>query len=571
MRLFSFLVKHSPGVLVLAVITGIVSGSASAALMALINRALSGLAHPPNSLAVAFAGVTLTVLLSNLISRLLLLRLSTRAVLQMRINLCEQILVSPLREIEDHGLPRLMAALTEDVLAVSDTLADFPLLCINGAVLLACFSYLIWLRWPLGLAFVAFFAFGTLTYELIEWRTRALLRQGRETWDRLVTIYEALILGNKELKLHYQRRQAFFAEELRPAVEKMKEISFGWHSRFAIAAGYGQIYYFLVIGVILFVAPRIGSFDASVLTAFTLLTLYINGPLSFIIGTFPVFQRADVSLEKIESLGLSLSSGSSSDVNTGAMSLPDQSFSGIEVVGLTYVYHRDDDDKAFTLGPVDLKINPGQLTFVIGGNGSGKSSFARLLTGLYVPESGFVLFNGQPVTNENRDHYRQNFSVVFSDYYLFESLLGLMTDDLSERVGYYLDKLRLTSKVKVVQGRFSTTNLSQGQRKRLALLTAFIEDRHIYLFDEWAADQDPTFKEVFYHQILPDLKVAGKTVLIISHDEHYYHVADRIIKFEDGLVIEDRLQSHSSSGDDLASGEGVYDGMDERMAEKGLA
>ena len=540
MKLLSFLVRQSPATLSLAILTGIISGLASAGLMAVINHTVSRLDHPPNLIAWAFVGVTATVLLSNLGSRLLLLRVATQAVMNMRMNLCRQILVSPLRQVETHGSSRLVAALTEDILAVSDTLADFPLLCINIAILLACVSYLLWLSWLLALGFIVLFLIGTFIYEVLEWPTRGYLKKGREKWDTLIGYYHALILGNKELKLHCNRREAFFSEGLAPTAVSMQQLAYRWHRVFAIAAAYGQIFYFVVIGAVLFIVPRFGTFDLSVLTGFTLLTIYINTPLSFIVGSFPRFQRAAISLEKIESLGFSLSTAAPSDVKMGTPLPPDETFVGIEVSGLKYTYHHDDEDRVFTLGPLDLKIHPGDLTFIIGGNGSGKSSFARLLTGLYVPDSGTILFNGRPISDQNRDHYRQNFSVVFSDFYLFEKLFGLLSEDLYDRLSEYLHKLGLSSKVKVVEGKFSTTNLSQGQRKRLALLTAFMEDRHIYLFDEWAADQDPAFKEVFYHEILPELKVRGKTVLVISHDDHFYHVADRVIKFEDGLIIEDR-------------------------------
>jgi putative ATP-binding cassette transporter len=126
--------------------------------------------------------------------------------------------------------------------------------------------------------------------------------------------------------------------------------------------------------------------------------------------------------------------------------------------------------------------------------------------------------------------------VVFSDFYLFDTLLGLQTPELDRRAREYLTKLQLDHKAKVKDGALSTTDLSQGQRKRLALLTAYLEDRPIYLFDEWAADQDPLFKDVFYLQLLPELQAKGKTVLVISHDDRYYHLGDRIIKLDYGKV-----------------------------------
>src|SRR5207249_2754344 len=159
------------------------------------------------------------------------------------------------------------------------------------------------------------------------------------------------------------------------------------------------------------------------------------------------------------------------------------------------------------------------VVFLIGGNGSGKTTLAKLLMGLYPPESGAIYLDSQPITDSSREAYRQLFSVVFSDFYLFEQLIGLVSPGLDARARDYLVQLQLDRKVQVEHGILSTTALSQGQRKRLALLTAYLENRPFYIFDEWAADQDPVFKELFYTKILSDLKARGKTVLVITHDD----------------------------------------------------
>src|SRR6185369_2296345 len=142
----------------------------------------------------------------------------------------------------------------------------------------------------------------------------------------------------------------------------------------------------------------------------------------------------------------------------------------------------------------------------------------------------------------SREQFRQLFSVVFSDFFLFETMLGLGDIDVDSRARQYIELLQLQHKVEVKDGKLSTLDLSQGQRKRLALLTAYLEDRTFYVFDEWAADQDPFFKEIFYLQLLPELKARGKTVLVISHDERYYYVADRFVKFDYGMIVLDETQ-----------------------------
>ncbi|MBW8863333.1 MAG: ATP-binding cassette domain-containing protein [Verrucomicrobia bacterium] len=177
--------------------------------------------------------------------------------------------------------------------------------------------------------------------------------------------------------------------------------------------------------------------------------------------------------------------------------------------------------------------------FIVGGNGSGKSTLAKIITGLYPPEAGEIHLDGKKITNGDRDDYRQLFSAVFADFYIFETLLGLDATDLDSRARHYLAELHLDHKVKVRDGRLSTLDLSQGQRKRLALLTAYIEDRPFYLFDEWASDQDPQFKEIFYRQLLPDLKARGKAVVVITHDDRYFSVADRVIKLDYGKLVND--------------------------------
>ncbi|MEV6279587.1 ATP-binding cassette domain-containing protein [Nocardia sp. NPDC051832] len=197
-----------------------------------------------------------------------------------------------------------------------------------------------------------------------------------------------------------------------------------------------------------------------------------------------------------------------------------------------------DTDEGFHLGPLDLVFEPGQISFVVGGNGSGKSTLAKLITGLYVPRTGRLALNGEQIDHENIEWFRQNSSAVFTDFHLFEEYLGFDRPDLDGEVRRYLEELQISHKVTVENGRLSTIDLSQGQRKRLALLTALLEDRAIYVFDEWAADQDPKFRDVFYREILTSLKERGKTVIVITHDDRYFDCADQLVKLDFGRIAE---------------------------------
>ncbi|HEX2269400.1 MAG TPA: cyclic peptide export ABC transporter, partial [Pyrinomonadaceae bacterium] len=293
------------------------------------------------------------------------------------------------------------------------------------------------------------------------------------------------------------------------------------------------------------ILPSLGNVSPATLAAYTLTMLYVTAPLQVILALFPALSRARIALHEVDSLGLSLDSAT--DVSAAAIDRPANDAPGeLELIGVTHTYRTEHDDRNFVLGPIDVTFRPGEMVFVVGGNGSGKTTLAKIIIGLYSPEQGAIRLNGELIGAELSEYYRQHFSAVFSEFYLFESLLGVDRFELDARAREYLVKLHLDHKVTVKDGVLSTTDLSRGQRKRLALLTAYLEDRPFYIFDEWASDQDPVFKEIFYTQLLPELKSRGKTLIVITHDEKYFHLADRVLELEYGKLRHDSLPQESA-------------------------
>ena len=193
----------------------------------------------------------------------------------------------------------------------------------------------------------------------------------------------------------------------------------------------------------------------------------------------------------------------------------------------------------FDVGPIDLTLKRGELVFLVGGNGSGKSTLARLLTGLHRPDSGAIRLDGRALNEDEWPAYRQLFASVFTDFHLFARLLGPAGSEVGDGlVKGWLERLHMAHKARLGAGRLLDTRFSQGQRKRLALLLAMLEGRDILVLDEWAADQDPLFRRLFYRELLPQLKAAGKTVLAITHDDHYFDQADRLLKMDGGQLFE---------------------------------
>jgi putative pyoverdin transport system ATP-binding/permease protein len=388
---------------------------------------------------------------------------------------------------------------------------------------------------------LGFMVFGIISYQLPILMVNNVFSQARKEANTLQNHFRALTQGTKELKIHHQRRQAFIAESLEGTSGAIQRYNLAGFKIYAAAASWGQTLVFVVVGLIVFLLPHLRQIASPTLTAYAITLLYLMTPLQVVMNLLPQVSRANVALKTVRELGFTLISKGSEEVAEVGPATSD--WNKLELRGVTRSYRREGEDESFVLGPINLTLKPGELVFITGGNGSGKTTLAKLLMALYPPESGTIYFQNQPVGPENQEFYRQHFSAVFSDFFLFDQLLGLLGPELDEQARKYLEQLKLSNKVQIKQGKFSTTDLSQGQRKRLALLTAYLEDRPIYVFDEWAADQDPYFKNIFYTQLLPALKARNKTVLVISHDDRYYYVADRIIKLDDGQIVSDDVVS----------------------------
>jgi len=530
-----FLCRSSWLTVVGVLFAGICSGLGSAALVALINSTLSNTLDA-KLLPWLFGGLSMAVLSSGFIAHYLLKRLSSKVVCDLRIRISRLILAAPYPYLQKHGKSALLANLTEDITAIANASQILPVVCINFAIVAGCMAYLSWLSWHLALVLAGVIVFGVLSFSLFrEWPKKAVLK-AREEYDVLSSGFRALTEGVRELKLHRQRSDAFMAQSLAASAEAYRRYSFRGAVAYSLVNQWAQLLYYLVIGVILYVFPVWQVVDQKVIGGYALVFLFMMSPLTILTNSLPVFSGANVSLQKIRQLGDQLKRQvEQPDVPEKVKAC--SSFSALSLQGVMHSFHREKENRNFTLGPIDLDFKPGELVFLVGGNGSGKTTLAMLLLGLYLPEQGLIRWNGEAVDDVNRDDYLQNFSVIFSDFYLFDELYGVDNGNSYALIDDYLRRLHLHHKVRVDNGRFSSVDLSQGQRKRLALLVAYLEDRPFYVFDEWAADQDPEFKHLFYTELLPALKARGKTVMIISHDDRYFYLADRCIKLEEGRIV----------------------------------
>ncbi|BDU21599.1 cyclic peptide export ABC transporter [Dyella sp. GSA-30] len=525
---FNFLLKQSWKLVLIATFSGLVSGISGALLILAIGR---GLQAPATSTgAIEFAALCAVALVSRFASDLALLHLTQTAIMQLRVDLSQKMLATPLPTLERIGRAELMVILTGDVGTLASTLQAVPTGLCDALLIVSCFVYMIVQSWQLFIFLLLALAVGIVTYLLAERRPAALNKKLREQTDIVFRHFRSLIEGTRELKLNSRRGARFVAQEIEGAAGNFRQTSIRTMAGYSLASNFGNTLYYLIIGSLLFALPLWSSQSHKILNDFVLILLYLLGPIAHLISLIPSIRQSGISLRKIRQLGDELSTYG------GASPSAVQSYATANSVELRGVFrHNEDssDGRRFSLGPIDLNVRAGEILFIVGGNGSGKTTLAMLLLLLYTPDAGEILLNGRVVDKHNIPFYQSHFSVVFSDFHLFERITCDESEDVFKRVQQHLERFELDD-VTIREGKFSTLDLSSGQKRRLALISALADDRPILLFDEWASDQDPIFKNIFYTELLPEMKKKGKTIIVITHDDRYFHVADQVVKLEDG-------------------------------------
>lgn len=552
--MLTYLIRQSRNLMIAAALASIATGVCSVLLLTQINAALTAETHAERMvLAWRFAAFAVVAMLTHMVSSVLFERLNQSAHANLRRFISARVMAADFRRLEEIGGPKVQSALSEHSARVADFFVSFPIILVNSIIVAGCLVYMAWLSWQVFLAAIVTIVLGSLGYHLAHVRAIRHLDLAAREQDNLFDHFRSLVEGAKELRLHAAKRRRFADDVLGTSIETVRrERAFGM-SVFLVSSAWGKFLIYGFIGLVLFVLVGDVEGRARIMTGFALVFLYMVAPLENLLVVLPHANMASVSGARIDEITQQLED-TATESTDAAVAVPPL-LESLVLKGVSHRYYHEGTDDLFTLGPIDLSFRPGEITFLVGGNGSGKTSLAKLLVGLYRPEQGSILLNGEPIADGNRDRYRQTFSTVFPDFHLFEQMLHAPSGDLDAQGNALLEKLHLQHKVQVRDGAFTTRALSQGQRKRLALAVTYLEDRPFIVFDEWAADQDPLFKEVFYRELLPELRAKGKSVLVISHDDRYFHLGDRLIRMENGQVtaVEVRAEAGLLNQPDLAA------------------
>jgi putative ATP-binding cassette transporter len=460
---------------------------------------------------------------------------------RIRLRLMDNIRRSELIPVEGIGRARIIAAITSDA-AVLTQASNMLCYSMQGAVLI--FFVAIYVAYLSPAAFITTLVVVAIAGFVFHHKNRRLLgeKQKSAEWERrLFDRLSDFLDGFKEVRLNSSRSADLFDDAINVS-STAADIKIKTQTETFKVIVISQISMYVLLGAVVFIAPQFSaSLAGASLTKTTTALMFIVGACFGLVQSIPILLNANAAANRIEQLDELL--GASVSSSDDAVSREPHRFGVIEMRNITFRYVDRFSDTTFQIGPISFSLNSGELVFITGGNGSGKSTFLRVLAGLYPPDSGEIYFDGKRVNEFTRDAYRALMSGIFFDYHLFHKLYGIKDPD-PDKVERLLAQFRLSDKTALANGEFRTLDLSGGQRRRLALIVSLLEARPILLLDEWTAEQDPEFRKKFYDELLPQMLAAGTTVVVITHDDRYLEevrLPGRKIRMEEGRIVETKL------------------------------
>ncbi|MBV9297905.1 MAG: ATP-binding cassette domain-containing protein, partial [Verrucomicrobia bacterium] len=462
-------------------------------------------------------------------SQIFLLRRMTliveKIVENVRLRIVAKIRDADLTSIEHIGRAPLYNVISTHAITVSRAAKGICSALASLALLVGASLIIIYLS---PIAFVILIGAVALIFLMIKinWaRISSILIEATRQDNKFVQGFGHLMDGFKELKTNSAKFRDFLGGHLKPLVTEAKDLRTKAGLLIVRRVLFFHCSVYIILAAFIFLLPVLSPAEAPKLAKLTIFVVFIFGPLNQAVGVYPLFNEAAASIKEIQRVEQQLDSiyerGLADPVAT---TVPVLSFDTLRCTALAFSYRDERGQPSFSLEPFDFELSTGELVFITGGNGSGKSTFLKVLVGLYPPASGTIAVDGMLIDRDNRQSYRNLFSAIFSDFHLFDRLYGIEEVD-RVKLHSLLEMTDLAGKTSIVDHQITSLNLSSGQRKRLALVLSVLEDKPILLLDEWAAEQDPPFRRKFYREILPWLKQQQKTVVAVTHDDDHYEVA----------------------------------------------
>lgn len=522
------------------------------ALVVTVNDAISGgLQVSPENTALFFGAAALLFLV-GVVSQTILRKLGVRVISSLRKNIAGSALITKYSRIESLGKSKVHASLTYDVQSIFQMFGVFPLVVFNALIIIGGLSYLAYLSPLYCIVLISVISVFILIFYAMSGRINVSYEALRNHEEDLNGNMLILTDGARELSISRAKKSYFYEKLLEPAID-------GWGNRClklgkqeAVLNNLMSLAIFIIFGIILFFVYPSYPVEPKVISGFFVTLLFIRNPIGIVVESVSVFISASVAYSRVKALNLE--SEGWRDVLDEKVDLVNTPLK-LEIKGVKYQYPEANGEAGFKIGPVNLNISSGEVVFITGANGSGKSTLGKILSSLYEPSEGSISLYDLSGKYGKKLIYPDYLDVIFSDFYLFDFFVEENERSIrDEGMDYWLSMLELDDKVEINGNMFSTTKLSHGQRKRLALVNSLISNKPILLFDEWAADQDPVFRSFFYNTLLPKFSRLGKMIIVISHDKEYFDRADRMYEMVGGTLVElnSRQVSSAESSNNIA-------------------
>ena len=515
------------------------SGTANALNLAIINASIDALRSGGPSWQ-HFVWFSLSIALFVYSLRYILYestRIAEAAVSSVRIRLADKIRRSDLLALESIGESDIYARISRDTAAIAQ--AARPMFAAAQSVVMIVFTmvYIAAVSPIAMLLCLGLIAGGAGIYLKDRAAYESGLKESSAQEDQLYDRLNGLLKGFKEIRINHLKSDDVF-EEFRSTATCARDTRTRVMILFSNNIVFVEMFFLALLGAIAFVLPVLSTSFSGSATKIVAAILFFFGPLGNVVTMIPVLAQVNVTVDNLDRLEFTLDGILEHSAQCEAVPATDfSSFRAIRLEGVSFMYQDPGGNASFQIGPLDVEVLSGEILFLMGGNGSGKTTLLKVLTALYHPARGSIRVDHAEIGPANIQSYRNLFSAIFSDFHLFDKLHGLREVG-PERVNTLLGVMGIAHKTEFREQRFTTTQLSTGQRKRLALVVSYLEDKPVYVFDEVAADQDPRFRRYFYETLLPELKRAGKTVVAVSHDDRYFHVADRVLQMDYGTLHE---------------------------------
>jgi putative pyoverdin transport system ATP-binding/permease protein len=537
----------SKGKLLKYIFLGLISGLFSFLFVNMITRVISliiagNFTANSGEYVIVFASIVLLFIWSRRTLSLAITGLSQTFFWSLRKQIISSVLNANYQQLTERK-NKVSAAILSDVHILMEASLSLILFITSSILGISCLIYLLSISLYLFLITLGIALLGIVAYRFSSNRNIRQFQKSRKLENDFQQNLNDILNGYKEIYMDPRKGWSIYNKKISEIAGSSYANNMGAFTGYINNQITGQVLFYVLIASVLLFFSGVLKIKPGDTVSFVFTLLYLLSSIESVMVLLPGLVRARVAANELMSLKEELA-GAKFTGRTPEKYVSREEFDQITVRHLAY--HYGAEEGSFGIGPIDLDIRKGETLFIYGGNGSGKTTFINALIGLYVPQAGEIRYNGHPVDSRNYPDYGTLFSVVFSDFYLFNEILWLDDIDM-EKWDYYLDLFEIEGKVTIEGGRLSTTDLSTGQRKRLALIVSLLEGKPVLVIDEWAADQDPNFRKKFYTEIIPLLKKEGITIIAITHDDRFYHCADKLYKMEYGKLLEESINVYELS------------------------